>query len=180
MFESHCIFISPIYYVSPKETNCGCLPKGLCISPHAGIGPLRESVKEHGINCKLKSYKLKLVGKFAVQQYLFAILTFNNAKSTLHELFTQGLLTCYISFGQQPVYLCNFYLESMTWSAGCQAILGLSVNFLCQCVGQLPTQPKGDESKVGLMARARVNHTCHVLCSIIKASHILATVFKGS
>ena len=34
---------------------------GLCISPHAGMSlHVRESVKEHDLHCKLKSYKVKL------------------------------------------------------------------------------------------------------------------------
>lgn len=75
MFESHCIIISPICCVSLKEASCGCLPMGLCISPCAGIGQhVREVVKEHDIYYKSKSYKLKLLRNFLVQEYLITFI----------------------------------------------------------------------------------------------------------
>lgn len=61
-----CVRASPhIYFPNllrkPKETNHGCLPMGLCISPHACMRQhVWEGFKEHDINCETKSYKLKL------------------------------------------------------------------------------------------------------------------------
>lgn len=51
----------PNLLCKPKETNHGCLPMGLCISPHACMRQhVWEGFKEHDINCETKSYKLKL------------------------------------------------------------------------------------------------------------------------
>ena len=52
VFESHCISISPIYYVSPKEANCGCLHMGLFIYLCVGMRlHIREGVGVHDIHC---------------------------------------------------------------------------------------------------------------------------------